>query len=139
MGQKIGRKGVTLLKCWTDRIHSLPSSVPREPAAFLPPWQAQDGKPLHPRFRRRYGLHLRAGARRNGRRRRLNFHIVETPAICQAAAEVFGGDPRIHFHPRSILAREIRHRASGLLFAYIDDWQSLIRKLATYQPAYFLS
>jgi putative methyltransferase (TIGR04325 family) len=69
----------------------------------------------------------------------LDYHIVETPAICSAGKDLFHSDPKVHFHstlPAAPKAFDIVHMGSSL--QYIDDWRALIAQLASYTPTYIL-
>ena len=70
---------------------------------------------------------------------KLDYHIVDTEVICRIGDEVFPGDERVHFHtalPDLAERVDIVHLGSSL--QYIDDWKNLLKRLATYQPHYFM-
>lgn len=69
----------------------------------------------------------------------IDYHIVESQRICDLGAEMFAHEDRLHFHtaPPSDPDRvDILHIGSAL--QYIEDWTGLLKRLADYQPNYFL-
>ena len=65
-------------------------------------------------------------------------HVVELPEICTLGRELFGEDPRIHFHeypPDSLEDLDVVHLSSSL--HYIRDWKALLERLSQYQAGYF--
>ena len=69
----------------------------------------------------------------------VEYHIVETEAICRVGTEVFKNDGQIHFHsslPKMLLKVDIVYMGSSL--HYIEDWRKVIHNLTDYQPGYFL-
>ena len=68
----------------------------------------------------------------------VEYHIVEKEGVCLAGRKVFKGDGRIRFYTSlpDRLDVDVVHIGSAL--QYVEDWKSLLRKLALYRPRYFL-
>lgn len=71
--------------------------------------------------------------------RSINYHIIESKRVCQAAVSLFGDDNRIRFHtslPDDLSELDIVYIRSAL--QYVEDYRGLINKFADYKPVYFL-
>jgi putative methyltransferase (TIGR04325 family) len=69
----------------------------------------------------------------------LDYHIVETAAVCQIGERVFHDDSGVRFHrslPDTLPAVDVVYVRSAL--QYIDDYAGLLRTLASYQATYLL-
>lgn len=72
---------------------------------------------------------------------RLEYHIVEIPAVCETGRQLFASVPRLTFHehlpePRHARAFTIVYSSSAL--QYVPDWRNLLAKLAGYGPEVLL-
>jgi putative methyltransferase (TIGR04325 family) len=68
---------------------------------------------------------------------KIDYHVIEVPAICEKGSMLFEGDPRIHFHtdfPDDLERVDIVYVSSSL--QYIRDFRGLIRRLCAYVPGY---
>lgn len=71
----------------------------------------------------------------------LEYHVIETPAVCIAGQAAFSGNPRVLFHtveapPTPATRFDIVYIRTAL--QYVEDWKALIRLLTNYQPRWFL-
>jgi putative methyltransferase (TIGR04325 family) len=69
----------------------------------------------------------------------VEYHVLETPSLCNAGTRLFEHDARIQFHarlPSPAPAVDIVYLSSAL--QYVEDYAGLLRELAACQPAYFL-
>ena len=65
----------------------------------------------------------------------VEFHILETPAICRLGREVYKKFHNLHFHdelPRDVKKFDIVHAGNSL--HYVADWRSLLGQFACYEP-----
>ena len=68
---------------------------------------------------------------------KIEFHVVETKAVSEQGQKLFADEPGLFFHdelPQLSDPVHIVHLGSTL--QYVDDWISLIRSLASYQPKF---
>jgi putative methyltransferase (TIGR04325 family) len=71
--------------------------------------------------------------------RRIDYHIVENNAMCDAGKQLFANDAHMHFHstlPANLSDVDIVYVSSAL--QYIEDYRGLLKVLCSYQPRYFL-
>ena len=69
----------------------------------------------------------------------LEYHIVETRAVCAAASRLFRNDSRVHFHatlPENMRGLDVVYVSSAL--QYVEDYTGLLRKLCAYGAQYVL-
>lgn len=68
----------------------------------------------------------------------IDFHVVEQENICSLGDKAFRSDNRVSFHASLPILEntDIVHVGSAL--QYIDNWKSVITKLAKYEPRYWL-
>jgi len=69
----------------------------------------------------------------------VEFHIVESSAICRRGRDVFQKFPNIYFYkilPKHIKKFDLVHTASSL--HYVSDWYTMIKKLTSYEPRYIM-
>lgn len=67
------------------------------------------------------------------------YHVVDNATICALGSDMFRDDSRISFHdslPDEIDDVDIVHLGSSL--HYVDDWRSVLARLAGYRPHYFV-
>jgi putative methyltransferase (TIGR04325 family) len=65
----------------------------------------------------------------------VEFHVIETVAICRLSREVYKKFHNLHFHdelPREIKKFDIVHAGNSL--HYIEDWRMMLEKYARYEP-----
>jgi len=71
--------------------------------------------------------------------RALQFVVVETPAVCARARDVFRGSSHLEFRselPSEPDAFDIVHCGSSL--HYVDDWTALLERFAALKPRYMI-
>jgi len=81
-------------------------------------------------------VHLKTGAISCDK---VDYHIVENKAMCEAGAKLFDHDPQIHFHdtlPTEISKVDVVYICSSL--QYIESYAELLDALCCYSPDYFL-
>jgi putative methyltransferase (TIGR04325 family) len=71
----------------------------------------------------------------------LDYHIIETPAICEAGREFFAGDASIRFHDSDAFLDTLP--PNGLLniassLQYVKDWREKLRSLLRWKPEWAL-
>ncbi len=65
----------------------------------------------------------------------VEYHVIETPAICGLGSEVYKEICNLHFHdelPRDIKNFDIIHAGNSL--HYVADWRKLLEKFTFYEP-----
>ena len=65
---------------------------------------------------------------------RLDYHIVDLPAVCDAGRELFGSTKGISFHdslPDASTRFDVVLAASAI--QYVDDWHAVLRALAAFR------
>ncbi len=85
------------------------------------------------------GMTYVAVSRALGNTQTVDYHIVETEAVCDAGRGVFADDPNVYFHatlPATPSTFDIVHLGSSL--HYVDRWRDLLGDLARSLPRYFL-
>ena len=73
------------------------------------------------------------------RNRRLDYHVVEMPNVCEIGARIFKDDPRISFHstlPVDITSVDIVHFGSSI--QYVEDWRDFLQRVVRYRPGLLL-
>ena len=81
-------------------------------------------------------IHLVAGLRS---RCDVEYHVVETPAMCDGGRDLFKTDSRIQFHselPTKLSELQIVYVSSAL--QYVDDYVGLLQRLCAYQANHIL-
>ena len=69
----------------------------------------------------------------------IDYHVVESAAICEEGRSLFESDLRISFHsslPQRTLGADIVYINSAL--QYMSDYGSILNELCAYKPKYFL-
>ena len=69
----------------------------------------------------------------------VEFHVVESSAICQRGRAIYNNFKNIYFHqslPRRIKKFDLVHAAASL--HYISDWRYMIAKFSEYEPYYIM-
>ena len=69
----------------------------------------------------------------------VEFHVVETPAICRLGREVYKKFHNLQFHdelPRDDIKFDIVHAGNSLY--YIADWRMMLGKYARYEPRFIM-
>jgi putative methyltransferase (TIGR04325 family) len=69
----------------------------------------------------------------------VEYHVVELPALCARAPELYPDDRRIHFHaalPEGAGSFDVIHLSSSL--QYVEDYAGLIARLCRYAPRFLL-
>jgi putative methyltransferase (TIGR04325 family) len=65
----------------------------------------------------------------------VEFHVIETPAVCRLGRDVFKKIHNLHFHdelPSDFKKFDVVH--AGNSFHYIADWRMMLEKYAGYKP-----
>lgn len=75
--------------------------------------------------------------------RKLDFHVVDSAAVCARGRELHKDDSRLQFHDSLAHAREYGGDAPDIIhlgstLQYIDDWRGLIATLAEMRPRFLL-
>ena len=71
--------------------------------------------------------------------RRLDYHVVEMPNVCDIGARVFKDDPRIRFHstlPGDVTSVDIVHFGSSI--QYVEEWKDFLQRVVRYRPGFLL-
>lgn len=69
----------------------------------------------------------------------VDFHIVETDAVCERGCELFSDIAGLHFHsnfPEMNKPLDIVHAGSSI--QYVEDIPNLLQKFSSYRPRYLL-
>ena len=69
----------------------------------------------------------------------VEYHVVETPAMCDGGRDLFRADPRIHFHselPSRLPELHMVYVSSAL--QYVDDYAGLLHRLSAYRANFIL-
>ena len=69
----------------------------------------------------------------------VEFHVLETPAICQLGREVYEKFHNLHFHdelPRDVKKFDVVHAGNSL--HYIADWRTMLGHFACYEPRFIM-
>jgi len=69
----------------------------------------------------------------------VDYHVVETDAICREGRRTFRGVRGLRFHtkfPSRSQSFDIVHAGSSL--HYVEDWKSVLNKFAGYKPRFIL-
>jgi putative methyltransferase (TIGR04325 family) len=71
----------------------------------------------------------------------LDYHVIDTPRICEAGKAFFSSASDIHFHEGDAFLDDFA--PGGLLnvassLQYVEDWRGKLRALLRYRPAYAL-
>ena len=69
----------------------------------------------------------------------VEFHVLETPAVCQLGREVYKKFRNLHFHdelPRDIKKFDVVHAANSL--HYVADWRMMLGQFACYEPRFIM-
>jgi putative methyltransferase (TIGR04325 family) len=65
----------------------------------------------------------------------VEFHILETPAVCRLGREVYKKISNLNFHeklPQDLKKFDVVH--AGYSLHYIKDWRMMLEKYARYEP-----
>ena len=69
----------------------------------------------------------------------LEFHIVESEAVCARGKKIFSDQPNILFHSKLPKLQDTVHIIhSGSTLQYVKEWQELIASFAEYKPKYLI-
>jgi putative methyltransferase (TIGR04325 family) len=69
----------------------------------------------------------------------VEFHVLETPAICQLGREVYKKFHNLHFHdklPRDVKKFDVVHAGNSL--HYVADWRMMLGQFACYEPRFIM-
>ena len=69
----------------------------------------------------------------------VEYHVVETPAMCDGGRDLFRADPRIRFHselPARLPELQIVYVSSAL--QYVDNYAELLHQLCAYRANFIL-
>jgi putative methyltransferase (TIGR04325 family) len=69
----------------------------------------------------------------------VEFHVLETPAICQLGREVYKKFHNLHFHdelPRDLKKFDVVHAGNSL--HYVADWRMMLGQFACYEPRFIM-
>jgi putative methyltransferase (TIGR04325 family) len=69
----------------------------------------------------------------------VEYHVIETPRVCEEGARLFADDARIRFHralPDTFPGLDIAYLNSSL--QYVEDYRELLEKLCAFAPRFIL-
>ena len=69
---------------------------------------------------------------------KLEFHVVESGAVCAKGREVFPKDMKLFFHVDLPSNEHFDVIHAGRSFQYVDDWRGLLRSFAELTPRYLI-
>ena len=80
-------------------------------------------------------LHLRSLSRQSCA---IDYHVVETPRLCEQGGALFRNDNQIHFHSSLPVLGDVDVVYISSALQYVEDYVGLLQKLSAYQPRFIL-